>query len=76
MNDSLIGTGVAVATQEGVAASGLGVCVGRNVGVSDGGIEVNVGDEEVEVNERACGVSGKIKLRQATINKRMKIISK
>jgi hypothetical protein len=76
MNDSLIRTEVAVATKEGVAASGLGVCVGRNVGVSDGGIEVNVGDGEVEVKEGMGGLSGRTKLRQATINKRMKIISK
>jgi hypothetical protein len=51
--------GVAVLNKVGVATRGSAVRVGSAVNVGDGGIEVIVGDFEVEVDEGVGGLSGR-----------------
>jgi len=67
---------VGLAVEVGVEGRGLGVNEGGNVGVSDGGIDVAEGSGWVGVEVNGGLINGKVRLRQASPRKRMKIIIK
>jgi hypothetical protein len=67
---------VGLAVEVGVGDRGLGVVVGSLVGLSEDGFEVAEADGWVGVEDNGGLINGKVRPRQASPRKRMKIIIK